>query len=199
MDPLSDEEEGVVVARRRGHTALVGAAAVATVVLLLVVVLSGSEPSKDRITESPLLGVEAPAIEAAELDGDPFDLDALRGQWVVLNFFATWCAPCRHEHPELVSFHRRHAQIGDATVVSVVYDDDRASVEEFFDENGGDWPVVFDDSGISADYGVAKVPETYLVAPSGIVVEKLIGGVTQDGLERIIAGYEAGAAAEEAP
>jgi cytochrome c biogenesis protein CcmG, thiol:disulfide interchange protein DsbE len=187
MEPLSDEQQDVVVPRRRGHTALVAAAAVATVVLLLVVVLNGSEPAKDRITESPLLGEVAPAIEATELDGDPFDLDALRGQWVVLNFFATWCAPCRQEHPELVSFHRRHVQLGDAIVVSVVYDDDRASVEEFFDENGGDWPVVAGDSGrIALDYGVAGVPESYLVDPNGFVRAKLTGGVTGLGLDQLL-------------
>jgi cytochrome c biogenesis protein CcmG/thiol:disulfide interchange protein DsbE len=172
---------------RRGHTALVAAAAVATVVLLLVVVLTRSEPATDRVTASPLVGRAAPPIVATDLDGDAFDLTSLRGRWVVLNFFATWCAPCRQEHPELLSFSRRHAQAGDATVVSVVYDDDRDAVAAYFEENGGDWPVVAGDAGrIALDYGVAGVPESYLVDPNGFIAAKITGGVTGLGLDELL-------------
>jgi cytochrome c biogenesis protein CcmG/thiol:disulfide interchange protein DsbE len=92
------------------------------------------------------------------------------------------------EHPELDAFQKEHEKTGDATVVSVIYDDDPDDAAAFFERQGGDWPVVLDDSGISAFYGVTKVPETYLVNPDGRVVKKLIGGVTQEGLEAYMAG-----------
>ena len=68
-------------------------------------------------TDSPLVGELAPPL-AGEIDrpgrlgGTAFDLDRLRGQWVVVNFFATWCVPCVVEHPELVEFSERHADVG---------------------------------------------------------------------------------------
>ena len=77
--------------------------------------------------------------------------------------------PCIAEHPELVAFSRSHAAAGDAAVVSVVFDDTAANVEAFFEENGGDWPVIADDSGrVAVAYGVTGVPESYMVAPSGL-------------------------------
>lgn len=161
------------------------------VMLAFIFVLSTSDPAGNQQSASPLLGRQAPAIEgeivAGGGDGE-FVLADQQGQWVLVNFFATWCVPCIREHPELVDFARRHRVDGDATVVSVVFDDRPAKVREFFDENGGDWPVVSDPDGrIAVSYGVAGVPESYLVAPDGTVAAKLTGGVKASGLERLLA------------
>jgi len=171
---------------------------VAVLVAAFVMVLATREPATDRQAESDLIGKVAPELTGQTLDGGSFDIDNHLGRWVVVNFFATWCRPCVVEHPELDSFQRQHAELGDAVVVSVLYDDDADKAKEFFEKRGGDWPVVLDDSGIAAYYGVTAVPETYLVAPSGRVVTKLTGGVTQGGMEDIIAEFEAAAAAAEA-
>ena len=77
-------------------------------------------------------------------------------------------------------------------MLSVVFDDTTENAEEFFAEEGGGFPVIIGDDGdIALDYGVAKVPESYLVAPDGTVVTKIIGGVTVDGLEQILDDAEA--------
>lgn len=176
--------------RRRGP-AVVAALAVAVVIAGLIAVLATREPAQNRRTDSPLLGRAAPPIEGSALDGRPFDIDQLRGRWVVVNFFATWCVPCRTEHPELVSFSRRHLTTGDAEVVSVVFDDDPDTVAAFFDQEGGDWPVLDGTgTGVILDYAVAQVPESFLVAPNGRVVAKLVGGVTSAGLDRVISEFD---------
>lgn len=172
----------------RPRRALLIVLPIVIVVAFVVVVLATSDPAADRVSDSPLLGRQAPEIVGESLDGADFRLSDLQGTYVVVNFFATWCAPCVQEHDDLRRFHEAHAALGDATVVSVVFDDEPADVERFFAENGGDWPVVVGDEGdISLDYGVTGVPESYLVSPGGVVLAKITGGVTDDGLEDLLA------------
>ena len=188
-----------VAAPRRRRTALVAAVVVAVVLGGLVWILATRQPSQNRRADSPLVGSVAPPIEGVATDGSTFDLDAARGQWVLVNFFATWCVPCITEHPELVEFAARHGATGDAQVVSVAFDDRPDEVAAFFAEAGGEWPVLVDGTGpIALDYGVSGVPESYLVAPSGVLATKIVGGVTADGLDRIIADLERQAAGGDA-
>lgn len=162
---------------------------VLVVMLGFVIVLGTSDGAKNRETESPLIGRQAPSIAGEPLRGDgSYVLAGDRGEWVLVNFFATWCTPCVQEHPELVNFAERHEAAGDAAVVSVVYDADEDNVRDFFEDNGGDWPVVDDPQGrIALSYGVAGVPESYLIAPDGMVVTKIVGGVTASGLDAVLA------------
>ena len=96
--------------------------------------------------------------------------------------------PCVREHPELIAFDEAHAPVGDASVVSIAFSDSATNVSQFFVDNGGDWSVLGEDTGRHAiSYGVAAVPETYLVSPQGIVTTKFIGGITQADLESEIA------------
>jgi cytochrome c biogenesis protein CcmG, thiol:disulfide interchange protein DsbE len=179
------------------RTALVAAAVVAVLVALLVAVLATRAPSTERVTRSPLIGHLAPAIAGTTLDGEAFDLSSHRGRWVVVNFFATWCIPCIEEHPELRAFDEAHAAAGDASVVSILFDTKPEAARETFADQGGDWPVVIDDEGaVGVAYGVARVPESFLVAPDGTVVQRLVGGVTRAQLDELLEQYEA--AAEEA-
>ena len=173
--------------RRRGPIFFV-ALGVAVVLAVFVVVLATREPSQDRRADSPLVGEVAPPVRGVSLTtGDEFDLDSLRGQWVVVNFFATWCVPCRVEHPELLSFSRRHAQIGDASVVSVVFDDEPGEVQQYFEDNDSTWPVIDGSgTGVALDYAVAAVPESFIISPTGYVVAKVTGGVTSVGLDQLI-------------
>jgi len=176
-------------ARSRGRPALWGSVAAGIVLALFVAVLATRDSAAtNRSVESPLLGKPAPALAGESmLDGEAFDLRDAEGQWVLVNFFATWCEPCRKEHPELVRFAQDHQVADDARVVSVVFSDEPSDVERYFRDNGGDWPVVDDDEGrIVFNWSVSGVPESYLVDPDGGVRAKIVGGVDADKLEDLL-------------
>ncbi len=160
----------------------------AVAVALLVVVLATRDSAFERKASSPILGGLAPPVVGVTTAGESFDLDQWRGRWVIVNFFQSTCVPCIMEHPELIAFSERHAADGDARVVSVTFDDTEENVRRFFEVNGGDWPVLVEGASEAAvAYGVTGVPESYLVAPSGVVVWKQLGGVTADGIDDVIA------------
>jgi cytochrome c biogenesis protein CcmG/thiol:disulfide interchange protein DsbE len=160
----------------------------AIVVVGLVAVLATGTSATSRVTESPLIGRQVPAVAATTIDGEPFDLASLRGRWVIINFFATWCTPCREEHPDLVAFDERHQRIGDARVVGIIFDDDVDAIRQFREEEGGTWPMLDDPEGsLAVAFGVARVPESFLIAPNGTVVARLVGGVRDADLERLLA------------
>ncbi len=192
MSTIGETEPGLAAQRpsasgiRRRRTVLV-AVAVAMAAALLVVVLATRDSAFERNASSPILGGLAPPVVGETTEGESFNLDRWRGRWVIVNFFSTTCVPCIIEHPELVAFAERHAAAGDARIVSIVFDDAAENVREFFAVNGGDWPVVATGAGEAAiAYGVTGVPESYLVAPSGVVVWKQLGGVTADGIDDVI-------------
>jgi cytochrome c biogenesis protein CcmG/thiol:disulfide interchange protein DsbE len=168
---------------RPRHTAR-NAAVVVGVVMALLVALLATRGTNQPIS-SKIVGQAAPTFTGETLDGETFNLANHRGEWVLVNFFATWCTECRVEHPQLVSFAEAHA--GDPVqVVSVAFSDQSDAIRQFFAEQGGDWPVVASGTGsVALDYGVTGVPETYVVAPSGLVVARL-EGVTQAALDQII-------------
>jgi cytochrome c biogenesis protein CcmG/thiol:disulfide interchange protein DsbE len=130
-------------------------------------------------------------VAGEPLLGDAFDIGT-NDRWLVVNFFATWCVPCREEHPQLRIIDEELGADGTAQVVSVAYDDQPEKVKQFFEDEGGDWPVLDSDQGRTAlDWGVVKVPESFLVSPTGIVVERIQGGVVAADVEEAIARYEA--------
>ena len=185
--------------RRAGRAVALVALAVAVAVAVLVIFLALGDPQRGTLIGRSAVGKPAPPITGLTLAGDVFDLDDHRGRWVLVNFFATWCAGCIQEHPELVAFSERHAA-GDAIVVTVAFDDSPEAVRAFFERAGGDWPVLVGDVGsVPVNYGVTAVPETYLVSPAGYVVDKLVGanGVTADRLDARIAALAD--LAEQAP
>lgn len=176
-----------VVNLRRTRKALWIAVAVAVPVAMLILVLATRPSAESKTVQSPLLGKRAPAAQGETIDGQQANLADFRGKWVVVNFFATWCTPCREEHPDLVAFQDAHRQAGDATVLAVVYSDQASSVRDFRAKEGGDWPMLTDPDGrIALDYGVGGVPESFLVNPDGIIVSKIVGGVQGPDLERLV-------------
>ena len=123
-------------------------------------------------------GHKVPAFNASTLDGDKFDGADLVGAPYMLNIWATWCAPCRHEMPELQELHDTYADQG-FQVVGVSVDDRgaRETIREFLDEIGVDFPIYHDPSWEIADkYGLLGLPGTFLVDAEGRFVQRWTGG-----------------------
>lgn len=164
------------------------AIAVAAVVAAFVVLLATTNTGRSGTANFEVLGQVGQQIEGPTLGGGDYALWDQRGDWVVVNFFASWCVGCRVEHPELVELSRRH-QDDDVQIVAVMFGDTEEAAEKFFDELGGDWPALVSNTGpIAIDYGVTAVPETLLISPSGRVVQKWVGsrGVTADAIDDVI-------------
>ena len=174
--------------RSRPKTARIVAIAAGVVVLSLVALLATRDPAQSTVAPSALTGKAAPAVVGESLDGETVRLSDFRGKYVVLNFFASWCVPCQREHDDLMAFSQRHGARGDAEVLAVIFSDERSAAKEFFEERGGDWPVISDPNGqVALDYGVRGPPESFLIDPNGIVLTRIVGEVTDDGLERLLA------------
>ncbi|HEY2428905.1 MAG TPA: redoxin family protein [Acidimicrobiales bacterium] len=172
---------------RRRRTALYGAAAIGVVTAALIGVLATRPSAADQQARSPLLGQPAPPIAGTSItDGSPFNLASLRGRYVVVNFFASWCVPCQQEQPQLVRFQNEAG--GRTAVVGVLFSDTPGPARSFLQSNGGNWPVVADPDGVLAlDYGVRGPPESYLVNPEGVVLAKFIGEVSANRLDQLVA------------
>jgi len=173
----------------RAGAARLGASLAAVLAVGLLIVLVRADPDAGPTAQTTLLDQPAPAVTGTLEDGSTFELSRRRGSWVVLNFFTSTCVPCQREHPELVAFDQEQAGLGSlgAELHTIVQHDDREAVERFFAENGGDWPVVFDDEfRFQNAFGVAQVPETWIVDPTGTVRGRVIGEVTAEFLSTTI-------------
>jgi cytochrome c biogenesis protein CcmG/thiol:disulfide interchange protein DsbE len=167
------------VNRGKGIRYIAGAAGV--LLLAFLVVLAMAEPGDSESASSPLLGQAAPVVKSTTIGGGDFDLARRKGSWVVLNFFNSTCVPCRQEHPFLVDFAKEQESSDNAVeLYTVVNDDADGPVQAFFDTNGGDWPAIRDDDGaISVAFGVAKVPESWVIDPNGFVRLRIMGALTK--------------------
>jgi cytochrome c biogenesis protein CcmG, thiol:disulfide interchange protein DsbE len=158
---------------------------VVTVVLALVAFLATGLAKDHTITASPLVGRPAPDFQLQSLDGKAdaaVRLSDLRGQVVVVNFWASWCAECRVEQPDLDETWTRFRDSG-VVVVGVDFQDTQGDAREYLAEAGSSYPVVADtDSTTALAFGLRGVPETFVVDQQGQIVERVIGPVTSDRL-----------------
>ena len=176
-------------AKRSINSSRAVAAVVGFVLAGLLWVLLSASPNPSENADSPLLGKPAPALETTTLDGASFNLAQRKGSWVVLNFFNSTCVPCQIEHPLLVAFAAEQESSNDAVeLYSVVNDDSDESVNAYFAANGGTWPRLRDTTGaIAISFGVAKVPETWIIDPNGFVRLRIAGQLNEGLLQEQLA------------
>lgn len=153
-----------------------------------VLTLTGGAPANaftDRLRERRELlartavGVEAPDFTQAQPDGTPLALSSLRGKLVLIDFWASWCGPCRAENPNVVKLYDRFKDSG-FEILGVSLDDNRDKWLEAIANDGLAWRHVSDLGGwanaVAKQYAVRSIPHTVLVGPDGVIIAKNLRG-----------------------
>jgi cytochrome c biogenesis protein CcmG/thiol:disulfide interchange protein DsbE len=179
--------------RRRGWLLiLVGVLVVGLVAGVLVAVLDNESESDGRAQRRGAVSVAgvaevgslAPDFVLPALDGGgEVRLAEFRGQPAIVNFWASWCNPCREEFPLLKKALRDHRGKGLA-VIGVTYQDIPDDSRDFVEKMAATWPQGIDDGGAVAEaFGVRAIPQTFFVAPDGTIVARVFGITSQDKLD----------------
>jgi cytochrome c biogenesis protein CcmG/thiol:disulfide interchange protein DsbE len=160
---------------RRRTRLLAGVVAVVAAIVVLLLAGLGKDPS---VIASPLVGRAAPNFTLPQLDGPPMELARLRGQVVVINFWASWCTECQVEQAALDQAWQQFQDSG-VVLIGVNFEDSTGAARSYVRAKDVTYPVV-EDAGSKAAlaYGLRGVPETFVVNRSGRIVDHVIGPVS---------------------
>ena len=138
---------------------------------------SSSRPSYPPASTAEL-GDTAPDFQLEDTAGNKVSLEGLRGKVVLINFWATWCPPCRAEMPSMEKLNEAMADEDFVMLAINVEENGRTSVPEFLNKTPHAFPILYDDQGVvQALYGVYKFPESFVVRKDGIIDDKVIGAI----------------------
>ena len=132
----------------------------------------GSAASADAETNTPS---KAPDFTLKDIHGKTLALSSLKGKVVLINFWATWCPPCKAEMPSMNKLYNEMRAQG-LEVIAVSTDNSLSTVKDFLAKNHLDFPVLFDDDkAVTRQYHVFSMPTTFLIDRNGIIAEKFYG------------------------
>jgi cytochrome c biogenesis protein CcmG/thiol:disulfide interchange protein DsbE len=154
---------------------------IAIAALVVVLMLAFRRDPHDLRTGT--VGKPASTFALQKLDGTGvLALDDAKGKVTVVNFFASWCIPCKEENPALVRVYERYRASGVA-FLGVLYQDSRESGARYVRDNGVTWPTASDDDGrVAFAYGVFGIPETYFIDTNGVIQGRHIGPIDESTL-----------------
>ncbi|MDO8752718.1 MAG: TlpA disulfide reductase family protein [Anaerolineales bacterium] len=137
-------------------------------------------------TPAPQAGFPAPDFILRTPTGETYTLSELKGQAVLVNFWATWCPPCRSEMPAIQKMYEEYKDQGFIVLaVDMTYQDDPFAVVPFTEEYGLTFPILLDETGdASKAYQIRSLPSSYFINRFGIITEVVIGGPMSEALIR---------------
>lgn len=163
-----------------------GLALVAAVVLSLVFSADVPGSWSGRVDRS-IAGTPAPAFTLPGLSGDTVRSTQFNGRVTVVNFWASWCVPCREEAPVLATLVRTWSPKG-VRFVGIIENDTPTAARRFQRRHRMTWPSAIDDDRAGADaFGVRGVPETYIISSDGQLAAKVIGRLHEGQLDAVLA------------
>ncbi|HEY4552614.1 MAG TPA: redoxin domain-containing protein [Bacillaceae bacterium] len=140
--------------------------------------ITASEEIPGADLRKELEGNEAPDFELTTLDGEAAKLSDYRGKKVILNFWATWCPPCKAEMPHMQNFYEENKDQGIEILAVNLTNIDKGSgaIKSFVDEYGLTFPIPLDEEGmIGAQYQAFTIPTSYIIDSNGIITKKIVG------------------------
>ncbi|MFK5925617.1 MAG: TlpA disulfide reductase family protein [Desulfuromusa sp.] len=152
---------------------------VGIVSLLTVFLLSGCDNSSSEqpVSKGGLVGNTAPDFTLTDMQGQKVTLSQFRGKVVILNFWATWCPPCREEMPSMERLYRDLESKGLVILAVNVEENGKKVVSQFLQKTPYSFPILLDSENVAQNaYGVFRFPESFIIDRNGVVVEKIIGG-----------------------
>lgn len=142
--------------------------------------------SQNNIETGVQVGNMAPNFELELLNGESVKLSDYQGKKVILNFWASWCGPCKVEMPEMEQFSKEHGK--DVVILAVnmtVTEKNLETVEKYIEEGGFTFPVLIDaDNNVSTTYEALSLPTSYYIDTEGIIQKKIIGPMTVETMEQ---------------
>jgi cytochrome c biogenesis protein CcmG, thiol:disulfide interchange protein DsbE len=161
--------------RHRARWIALAAGAFVAVLAVVLATQVGTDPRADT-NRSHLVGKNAPGYDLPTLDGKQVRSNDLAGKVVVVNFWNSWCLPCRQEYKALVAFHGRHAADPSFVMIGIVRDDTESAVRAYVQDEGVPYTVAFDPGGRAAlDFGTRGQPKTYAIPPDGVIAASNFG------------------------
>lgn len=157
-------------------------------IILIILILLGYALFGNRATikVSPLVGKKAPEFTLKLFDGEKLTLSELKGKTVLLNFWASWCMPCRQEALALEESWQKYKDDNVVFIGVNVWDDDSNALS-YMKKYGGEYPHGIDPTEeIQVDYGVGGVPETFFIDASGVIIDKYDGPLTPEVIDYFI-------------
>lgn len=142
----------------------------------VIILIYTGKKGADLPQTKTIVGLNTPEVSLKDNSGNIYNLSALKGRVLFINFWASWCAPCKAEMPSIQALYARFRDEKRFRVLTVLYNDEYSKAVNYMKDNRLQFPLLTDPDGKTAGaYGITGVPETYIVDKKGILKKRVLG------------------------